>query len=387
LKVLIINSDHFLTKKKPISGIFQWHQAQYLQSNNYQISIISVGFLLFRELFKKYEYTKFEKINNINIYRNYKKTYLPLRYIPFNLMIFFYYRSAKKIFDKYLKYNDFPDLIHAHNIEFAGLIANKLSNYYNIKYIITEHSSSYCLNIIDKKKYFYYQDCITNSTLNTAVSNSLCNTLNNYFKCINKFQKLNNLLDPDLVIDTLNSKIKQKSKKFIYLSVGRLDRNKNHFNLIKSFNLTFANNPNTLLIIGGDGEERINLMNYISEYNLEKKIILLGYVDRIRLKKLFKIADCFVLPSTYETFGVVLIEALSYGVPLIAKAGSGPDEIIDDTNGILYKSDTLECISSSLKYIFINKSKFNNEKIKNETIFKYKGNQLLNILTENILNS
>jgi hypothetical protein len=79
LKVLIINSDHFLTKKKPISGIFQWHQAQYLQSNNYQISIISVGFLLFRELFKKYEYTKFEKINNINIYRNYKKTYLPLR--------------------------------------------------------------------------------------------------------------------------------------------------------------------------------------------------------------------------------------------------------------------------------------------------------------------
>ena len=61
--------------------------------------------------------------------------------------------------------------------------------------------------------------------------------------------------------------------------------------------------------------------------------------------------DCFVLPSRYETFGVVYIEAMACGKPVIAVANGGPDDFVKDFNGMLIKPDVEELTGAINKMI------------------------------------
>ena len=64
--------------------------------------------------------------------------------------------------------------------------------------------------------------------------------------------------------------------------------------------------------------------------------------------------DCFVLPSRYETFGVVYIEAMACGKPVIAVKNGGPDDFVNDFNGILIESEDIEALADAMNYIALN---------------------------------
>jgi glycosyltransferase involved in cell wall biosynthesis len=72
------------------------------------------------------------------------------------------------------------------------------------------------------------------------------------------------------------------------------------------------------------------------------------------------------LPSRYETFGVVYIEAMACGKPVIAVQNGGPDDFIKDFNGILIEPENTEELTNAMCYIIQNGSKY-----QPETIVKY----------------
>ena len=175
MHILIIPSEHFITQNQPLGGIFQYHQAKALNNAGHQIGVLSVGYITPRYLISKYIYKKEEKINDINIKRYYKQLYFPHRYMPFEILKNNYIKMADKLYSRYIKEFGMPDIIHAHNFLYAGIIAEFLKDKYGIKYIVTEHSSSFVRNKLSKEKIKSIENVAKNASKVTAVSSSFNN--------------------------------------------------------------------------------------------------------------------------------------------------------------------------------------------------------------------
>jgi glycosyltransferase involved in cell wall biosynthesis len=144
----------------------------------------------------------------------------------------------------------------------------------------------------------------------------------------------------------------------IILTVGRLSHEKNFEMLINAFNK--IKDENIFLIIVGDGTERRYLKEYVKKLNLTKKVIFTGV--RTDIERFYRIADLFVLPSKYEGFGLVYLEAMSSGVPCIGLKSDFPnvivasEEIIDDGNtGFLADPYSIEDLAEKISKIIYDK--------------------------------
>lgn len=117
-------------------------------------------------------------------------------------------------------------------------------------------------------------------------------------------------------------------KTFNFVSAGRLVDVKDHLTLIKAFSVLCRENHQCRLYILGEGKLEKKLLKIISELGIKDNVSLLGF--RHNIFDYFASADCFVLTSKSEAFGNVIVEAMAFGIPIIATdCPSGPREILD----------------------------------------------------------
>ena len=140
------------------------------------------------------------------------------------------------------------------------------------------------------------------------------------------------------------------------ISVGRLSKEKGFSDLIDVFKLL---NIDTKLNIIGDGVEKTNLINKIRKYNLDDKIILHGFQNQDYINNLYLDSSIYLMTSYTESFGLVLLEAMSLGVvPIAFDSASGAKEIIKDKyNGYLIKNRDKKEMANTIKYLLNNKDK------------------------------
>lgn len=133
------------------------------------------------------------------------------------------------------------------------------------------------------------------------------------------------------------------------IAVGRLAKEKGFSDLIEIFSRLMNNDNKLKLRIVGEGSERQTLQNKIQELNLQENVELCGNKNKEELNKLYLSSSIYLMTSYTESFGLVLLEAGSYGIPCVAfDSAQGAKEIIDDgVNGFLIKNRDME--------IFINK--------------------------------
>jgi glycosyltransferase involved in cell wall biosynthesis len=134
-----------------------------------------------------------------------------------------------------------------------------------------------------------------------------------------------------------------------FFSAGNLVPNKKFDLLIKSFCDSFDKNENVFLRIAGFGKEYENLKKIIYIYGRENQIKLLGRLSRDEILKEFINSNCFVLPSEYETFGIVYREAMAVGRPVISTRNGGVEEGWDDKFGILVPKNNAMLLSEAMK--------------------------------------
>jgi glycosyltransferase involved in cell wall biosynthesis len=134
----------------------------------------------------------------------------------------------------------------------------------------------------------------------------------------------------------------------IILAVGRLHEAKDYPNLIHSFHIfkqhLSANNTPKLLI-AGEGEQRAHIEQLIEHYQLQQDVCLLGRRDDIA--QLMSVADCFVLSSSFEGFGLVVAEAMACESFVLATDCGGVREVMGDT-GLLVPIADAQALADAL---------------------------------------
>ena len=109
---------------------------------------------------------------------------------------------------------------------------------------------------------------------------------------------------------------------------------------------------NIVLLIGGDGEDRIILEKKVKELDLEKLVVFHGWVSD--KDEFFKQIDIFCLPSIIEPFGIILLEAMEHSKPIVATLSGGPSEIITEgKNGLLANIESSQSLYDKLERVII----------------------------------
>ncbi len=138
------------------------------------------------------------------------------------------------------------------------------------------------------------------------------------------------------------------SNKF-WLNVGTLEPRKNIVRLIKAYANLLKQHPHAhpLVLAGQQGWLDSNIAKLIDKLKLASKIIILGYVNTIELQWLYQNAYCMVYPSLFEGFGMPVLEAMSYGTPVITSNVSSLPEVCGNA-GILIDPTNQDSIQQAM---------------------------------------
>ena len=176
---------------------------------------------------------------------------------------------------------------------------------------------------------------------------------------------------------------KLDSKNFI--AIGRLSKEKGFDDLLRLFKKLTFQFPDWKLNIVGDGFERNNLLDLAKELKLGDRVVFHGYQNKDEINKIMLDSSIYLMTSYTESFGLVLIEAMSYGIPCIAyTSAQGANEIIDDgVNGYLIdnrdEDSMIEKISNLINDDKLRKSFGLNAKKKS---LEYNGDTVLKMWNE-----
>jgi rfaG protein len=175
-----------------------------------------------------------------------------------------------------------------------------------------------------------------------------------------------NLLDNVFVENTTDIPRKEQ-----LCAVAFLHQKKGFDVLLKAFAMVIKDYPNLHLTIAGDGPEKANLTALIQQLNLTNHVSLLGAQNRTQVRDLMRESRCFVLSSHIETFGVVVIEALSQGTPVVATLCGGPESILTEGDGLFVKVNDEKALAKGILEFLTHPDKFDHKEIRERCIATY----------------
>lgn len=352
----------YSNKRNPVHGSFFKEQAKALQKEGIKITV-AYNEIWPLTLFGKVK----EKIGiNIDVEEGLKTyRYKNFNFLPKNPKMFSVFnRRMDRLYKEIIKREGKIDIIHCQSSFWAGISAQYISKRYNIPLIITEHTSIKKAYYLKESYKPYILDSYNKADKLIAVGNGLKKEL------VSLTNRDDILVIPNLIpIDNFSIK-ENDNKEFTFFSLAFLEGEKGMDTLIKAFNKGFKN-TNTKLIIGGEGSQKEELIKLTKTLGIEDKVKFLGALTREEVSYNMRECDSFVLASRYETFGVVYIEALASGKPVIGTYNGGAEDIITNENGILVNIDNVEELSKGMIEMKNNIKKYNSIKIRENCIAKY----------------
>jgi L-malate glycosyltransferase len=240
--------------------------------------------------------------------------------------------NGMSMMSKYIERYGRPDIIHAHCAINAGILAREIHKKTGIPYVMTEHSTGYFKGEYAASELRWAHKVFESSSANITVSNNLHNFLEK------KFGGEDWVTIPNIVSSEFfqTNFVTLNDSKYKFLNVAFLNPIKRQDLLIDAVcHCRNQGYTNIELTIAGDGPERQNLQKRIKHYGLQEQIFLVGSVPRSDVPALMASHDAFVLSSDYETFGVVVGEALASGLPCIVTNCGGPEDIVKVGDGVV----------------------------------------------------
>lgn len=243
------------------------------------------------------------------------------------------FRRAKNLFARYHDSVGFQ-IVHVHFSEmFNSTLGVRLAKRHRLPVVCTEQSTGFLLENERETTLRAAKEVLQGIHGLTVVSEELRKVLSPHVRC--PIHLVNNGVDPQMFFESAN---RPRSRRLV--SVGFLLKKKNFHGLIEAFARVKEEYPDLTLDIVGGGPEKANLESLIAQRKLEGSVRLLGSQSNEEVAALLREYDSFVLPSVVETFGVVVLEALFSGLPVLVTRCGGPERFVrDGVDGIVTAPD------------------------------------------------
>jgi 1,2-diacylglycerol 3-alpha-glucosyltransferase len=190
--------------------------------------------------------------------------------------------------------------------------------------------------------------------------------------CVEKI-KNNKIID-----EIYNDFPKLKGHK-VLLFVGRIGKEKNIpflFEVLKNLR-----DKNAYLVIIGDGPAKEELINLSKDMYLQNNIIFTGYIERKKLKAYYSIADVFVFASKVESQGLVVLESMACGTPVVAIGKMGTREVMNGDSGGYMVDDDLDEFTAKVRLLLYNDKI---KKYKSKEALAHVENWTINLMSEKL---
>lgn len=369
MHVLIIPSWYPETPED-VDGIFFRLQAQALQRSGLKIGVTA-------PVFRSMRGKPASVVNGGYGIRSYTEENIPT-YV-YKSMYFFprlpyldrhrWVRAGWKLFEHYVRDHGTPNIIHAHSMNHAGILAQQIHAKTGIPFVLTEHSSTYARKLIRNWQRPAMLQSAQQCSARIAVSKDFCRLLETEYGGLD-WQYIPNSLSPAFIrpVDLAN---KPKNADFTFCSVAHLNYNKGFDILLPAFAEALKIHPDLKLKIGGTGLVASQLHNLAAELGLENSVEFLGGLQNDQVLDLMFHSDAFVLASRNETFGVVFIEALSQGLPVAATRCGGPQTIINENNGILVPVGDVQALAGALVSLYENRDRYDAQTLRADCLSEF----------------
>jgi glycosyltransferase involved in cell wall biosynthesis len=305
--------------------------AEALVRAGHSVDVITMG----------YDLPEYENINGVNIHR-----VKPIGHSHFLTWINFMAHFMEKKLGSLGIHN--YDVIHCHDW-MTHFIGSNIKHLFNKPYIQSIHSTEQgrCGGIhsedsraINDIEWWSTYESHAVITVSNSIKEEICSTFNTPWDKVNVIYNGINPWEFDIPMsDNEKNDFRihigvQPHEKMI-LFVGRLVYQKGVEYLIRAFPKILEQHPDSKMVIAGSGDMRGYLEDLAFQLGCRDNIIFLGFVGGDMLKKLFKSADVTVIPSVYEPFGIVALESMAAGAPVVASGVGGLREIIQhEYNGV-----------------------------------------------------
>jgi len=366
MHVLILPS-YYPDEFYPNLGSFFREQVNTLAEYGIQVNVIYVEKKSFRNL----SLSKFLKCyfqSTITVEPKWKEYRIKGWNIPGRIGRIIWISLSGKIFKKYIAENGKPDIIHAHNLFWAGVLADKLNKKFQIPFVITEHNSTFLTRGLSPNQQKIARQIYPAASKVIAVSKRLRTAI----------QKIVPQLEIDIIPNIVDTDFFKPDKwkvndteQIKFLAIGNLNKNKGHELLLDAFSKVLKINKHATLVICGEGEEKKKLNKKIHALSLGNNIELTGHLNKWEILKKLQESDCLVHTSYYETFGVVLIEAISCGIPFITTKSGGPEDIYEDKIGYLIETGNIQSLANAMIKFIHEKNMFSKFELRSIALNKY----------------
>ena len=284
--------------------------------------------------------------NNLVVVRASKRLFQPgpLHNIPsvYRSFVRSHEKLALKMYDAYKAVHGPPDIIHAKATMWGAILAKAISEREKIPYVVTVHSSIFARNIVGPREQITARSALESANRLLSVSGTLANDLERILGIqASNFTTVPNMID----VEKFPYTPLPENSTFTFGYMANMVPDKGHRTLLQAFKEV----KNARLLLAGDGPLRKQLQELASAYGMDDRVEFVGTVPREKACEFFQGIDAFVHPSRYETFGIVLIEALSTGRPIVATRCGGPNDIVRKEDGLLVDVDDVDGLAEAMR--------------------------------------
>ena len=268
---------------------------------------------------------------------------------------------VKRLYADYLRRHGKPDILHAHSFYPAGEFAISMPAR---AHVITEHASAFLgprANVLAKRA----EPVLRQYNARIAVGQQLLSNMERLAKNGGAWSYIPNLVNTRLFSPSL-----PPSTPIRILTVANLLPNKRVDWVIRAFDAAFPSGEAHLFVVGA-GVERAKLEELSSSLRSAPRIHFLGELSRQQVKEQLDLCSMFALASREETFGVVLIEALSMGRPIVATDSGGPASIVSAKNGVLVGTDDFLGFQAAIERVASSLSSYDSAAIRMDCVRRF----------------
>lgn len=272
------------------------------------------------------------------------------------------------------------DLIHVHVLTRMGFIAHWQKNYNGTPYLITEHWSRYLPGneFSGTWRKMWTKKIVRRAAMVTTASQVLAEAMQSHGLNNQRYELLPNVVDTDLFkpISHYN-----EVPKIVHVSCFE-DKSKNISGLLEALKLMKEQGINYQAVLIGEGMDLETMKQKAIALDLTNQVRFTGLLQGQDLVDELATGDFFVLPSHYETGGIVLLEAMACGLPVVATNVGALPEIVNEQNGILVPKGDIKALAEAMEQCCCTYNNYDAEALRSPIVERYSKEKVGKLLDE-----